>query len=90
MGLELAWHATHKFSIEGEATSTLPFSSMPWIVTAQVGLGSTRFGNRANFTWMDLLVAAYEKISFKDNQTVSNDINMDFGPMLMLGLELRF
>src|SRR4051812_20548496 len=61
----------------GELTSTLPFPSMPWILTADV---------EGKFTLLDqrgakvkaFLGAGYEKISFHDHQTVRNDINADF------------
>src|SRR4051812_31042736 len=42
MGVEMEWHATNQVSLAGELTSTLPFPSMPWIVTAQVE-GKFRF-----------------------------------------------
>jgi len=89
MGLELGWHATNKLSIEGEVTSTLPFSSMPWILTTQV-VGKYTLWESGRLHLDGFLGAGYQKISFKDNQDVSNDINLDFGPMLMLGLEIRF
>jgi len=89
LGLELAWHATSKLSVEGEVTSTVPFSSMPWILTAQV-IGKYTLVQKNGCELSGFIGGGYEKISFKDNQAVSNDINMDFGPMLMLGLELRF
>ncbi|HEV8377588.1 MAG TPA: hypothetical protein VGP99_01970, partial [Tepidisphaeraceae bacterium] len=42
MGVEMEWHATRNLSLAGELTSTLPFPSMPWIVTAQLE-GKFRF-----------------------------------------------
>ena len=89
MGVEMEWHATKKFSLAGELTSTLPFSSMPWIVTAQLE-GKYKFIEKGSLGISGLLGAGYEKISFHDHQDLSNDINADFGPMLMLGLEMRF
>ncbi|HEV8290355.1 MAG TPA: hypothetical protein VGP94_00460 [Tepidisphaeraceae bacterium] len=89
MGVEMEWHATRNFSLAGELTSTLPFPSMPWIVTAQLQ-GKFRFIEKGNLSLGGFVGAGYEKISFHDHQDLSNDINADFGPMLMVGLELRF
>ena len=89
MGVEMEWHATKKFSVAAELTSTLPFPSMPWIVTAQLE-GKYTFIEKNGLGISGFLGAGYEKISFHDHQDVSNEINADFGPMLTVGLELRF
>jgi len=89
MGVEMEWHATNHLSLAGELTSTLPFRSLPWIVTAQVE-GKFRFIEKNGIALTGFIGAGYEKISFHDHQDLSNDINADFGPMLLLGLELRF
>ena len=88
MGVEMEWHATSTFSLAGELTSTLPFSSMPWIATAQVE-AKFRLIDTKGLGLIGFVGAGYEKISFHDHQDLSNDINADFGPMLMVGLELR-
>ena len=88
MGVEMEWHATRNFSLAGEFTSTLPFSSMPWIVTVQLE-GKYKFFDKNGVGLSGFLGAGYEKINFHDHQDVSNEINADFGPMLMVGLELR-
>jgi len=88
MGVEMEWHATRNFSLAGEITSTLPFSSIPWIVTAQLE-GKYRFFEKGGVGLSGFLGAGYEKINFHDHQDVSNEINADFGPMLRVGLELR-
>jgi hypothetical protein len=89
MGVEMEWRVTPSFSLAGELTSTLPFRSMPWIVTAQLE-GKFKLLQRRGMGVSGFVGAAYEKISFHDHQEVSNDISADFGPMLMLGLEMRF
>ena len=89
LGLNLDWRVMDKLSIEGDFSSTLPFSSMPWIVNAQV-LAKYTILDKGKLQLSGFIGTGYEKISFEDNQTVSNHINMDFGPMLLLGLELRF
>jgi hypothetical protein len=89
MGVEMEWHATKNFSLAGELTSTLPFPSLPWIVTAEVQ-GKFRFVEKGKLGISGFVGAGYEKISFHDHQDLSNDINADFGPMLLLGVELRF
>jgi len=89
MGVEMEWHATRNFSLAGELTSTLPFPSMPWIATAELE-AKYRFVNNGKMSLGGFVGAAYEKISFHDHQDLSNDINADFGPMLLVGVELRF
>jgi len=88
MGVEMEWHATRNFSLAGEFTSTLPFPSMPWIVTVQLE-GKYKFFDKNGVGLSGFLGAGYEKINFHDHQDVSNEINADFGPMLRVGLELR-
>jgi len=89
MGVEMEWHATRQFSVAGELTSTLPFSSMPWIATAEAK-AKFRFIEKGKLSLSGFVGAGYEKISFHDHQDLSNDINADFGPMLLLGVEMRF
>ncbi len=88
MGVEMEWHATRKLSVAGEVTSTLPFSGLPWIATAEL-VGKYRFVEKGSFALSGFAGAGYEKISFHDHQDMSNDINADFGPMVMVGVELR-
>jgi hypothetical protein len=89
MGVEMEWHANRFLSVAGELTSTLPFQNMPWIVTAQLE-GKFKLLQRRGLGLSGFVGAAYEKISLHTHQDQSNDINADFGPMLMLGLEMRF
>jgi len=74
--------------VAGQFTSTLPFASMPWIVTAQLE-GKYKFFEKNGVGLSGFVGAGYEKINFHDHQDVSNEINADFGPMLRVGLELR-
>jgi len=89
LGIDMEWHATKKFSIAGELTSTVPFSSMPLIITADV-VAKYDFIEKGGCTLSGFIGAGYEKISFHDSQQVNNDINADFGPMIKVGLELKF
>ncbi|HEV8606688.1 MAG TPA: hypothetical protein VGQ99_15035 [Tepidisphaeraceae bacterium] len=89
MGLEMEWRATNKLSIAGEVTSTVPLSSMPWILTTDVKASYTllqKHGAGLN----GYIGGGYEGFSFEERQDVRNEINADFGPMLKLGLELKF
>ena len=88
MGVEMEWHATNQISLAGEFTSTVPFSSIPWIVTVQLE-GKYKFFDKNGARLSGFVGAGYEKIQFHDHQDVSNEINADFGPLLMVGLELR-
>ena len=89
MGVEMEWRATNRISLAGELTSTLPFPNMPWIATAHVA-AKFRVIENNGLSLSGMVGAAYEKISFHTAQDESNDINADFGPLLLLGLELRF
>jgi hypothetical protein len=89
MGVEMEWHVNRIFSLAGEFTSTLPFQNLPWIITAQLA-GKVRMIENNGMSLNGTIGAAYEKIFLHTSQDQSNEINADFGPMLMVGLELRF
>jgi hypothetical protein len=88
MGVDMEWHATKKFSVAGEFTWTLPFKSMPLIITTNL-TGKFKLLEKDGRELNAYIGAGYQKISFHDSQQVRNDINADFGPLLIVGLELR-
>jgi hypothetical protein len=62
---------------------------MPFIATAEV-VGKYRFIQTHGVGVAGFGGVAYEHISYEDNQDVSNHIKADLGPMLVLGIEVRF
>ncbi len=89
VGVAVEWRATDRFSVAGEVTSTIPFSNTPLIQTAEI-VGKFRLfdGSRADVSL--LAGVAYERIHYDDDQEVSNDIDVEAGPLLRLGVEARF
>ena len=49
-----------------------------------------RFFERGSFSSAALIGIAFEQMRYEDNQTVSNRVHVDLGPMLVVGLEFRF
>jgi hypothetical protein len=89
MGVETEWRATRQFSVAGEMTSTVPLSSMPWILSGQV-LGRHQLLGRPDRGLRAFAGVGYERILVQDQNEAIGDINSDSGPMLILGIEARF
>jgi hypothetical protein len=89
LGMEIEWRATERLSVVGAVSSTVPISNMPLIVTAEV-VGRYRVVDREAFTLTGTAGLGFESVSYKDNQDVPNHVEVDLGPMLILGLQLQF
>ncbi len=88
LGVELDWHVNRWFTLGGDASWTLPFTSHPLIATASVTGHFTLYEKRGS-RLSAFVGAGYEKIMFEDDQEIPNELNLDLGPMMIVGLELR-
>jgi hypothetical protein len=89
VGVAVEWRATDRFSVTGEVSSTIPLSNTPLIQTAELS-GKFRLFDRSRADVSLLAGVAYERIHYADDQEVSNDIDVEAGPLLRLGVEARF
>ena len=91
IGLSLEWLATDRLTISGELSSTVTFSKLPLIMTAKLQASYTLVRCRGMTAALTTGVA-YEAIRYDDGhkQEFPNDIKSDFGPMLVIGIDVRF
>jgi len=89
LGVEARWHASEQLSITGGVLSSIPIEHTPFIVAADV-TAEWWFVREQRFDAAAKVGIAYQMIRYEDDQPVPNDIELDLGPMLLLGVELRF
>jgi hypothetical protein len=90
VGLEADWRPNKgPLSFELGVLASPPIDGVPVICVEDILL-RYRFINRARFVGSGFIGCAFEQIYFEDNQQLSNRINAEFGPMLLLGLEVKF
>jgi len=91
LGLTGEWRLTERFSLAGGVLSSVPTDSTALIImadlTARYRFVQTHAGSVVGFIGI-----AYEKIAYDDEnkQEVGNDINVDLGPLLKVGLQFQF
>lgn len=87
--LESEWSPGGPFSLSGGASSSLPFSTLPFIFSLHL-TGRYQLWGRPDRGGMAFVGIGYDRIDFKDNQRVPNHIEVDMGPVLLVGLGMRF
>jgi hypothetical protein len=91
VGLEAVWRLTDRVSLAADVLCSIPLERTPFILAAGVTAGC-RVLDREQVD-MDLkLGIGYELIRYDDEHTqeVANDIEVDAGPLLLIGVEARF
>jgi hypothetical protein len=90
LGLEGEWRPNRgRFAIDAAVLATPPISSLPEIYTEQL-VAKYRVIDSDRVDLEGFGGIAFEQMYYEDNQTLSNHVKADFGPMLNVGLELRF
>jgi hypothetical protein len=90
LGLAVEWQPNRgPFSVGVDLLGSPPFSSLPFIGYEDI-VAKYRFIDTRHFDGSVFAGVAFEQIDFHDDQTVSNRINVDFGPMIIVGLGMRF
>jgi len=89
VGLQTEWNPKGPFSLAAGVLSSLPFSSLPLILSVEL-TGRYQLWGQANRGGLAFLGIGYDRIDFEDSQTVPNHIEIDMGPLLLLGLEVSF
>jgi hypothetical protein len=80
---------THRLSLSAQALVPIPFSASADIFSSQLEARYILFAD-GTVGLTGLVGIGYDTIRYRDNQTVSNDIKVDMGPLLILGLEATF
>jgi hypothetical protein len=90
VGLEADWRPNRgPLSFEIDLLASPPIDGVP-VICVEDALVKYRFYDRVKIVGSGFIGVAFEQIYFEDNQQLSNKINAEFGPMLLLGLEVKF
>jgi len=91
LGLEAEWRPNRgPFSIDLDVlASPVIISSIAAIFSERL-VAEYRFYENPSFRSSVFAGVAFEQMRFEDDQTVSNEISADFGPLLIVGLRLEF
>ena len=90
-GLGFEWLATDQLTVTGEVTSTFDLSKLPLIVTAKIE-GKYMLVRSRGVTVSGTVGVGYQLIRYDDGhkQEMPNDIEVDLGPVVLLGIDVRF
>jgi hypothetical protein len=89
-GLEAQWRPRNgPFSINASVLAAPPISDLPEIYTEQL-VATYRVLEREKSELAIFGGVMWEQQYYEDNQTVSNKVKADFGPMLVVGLRFSF
>jgi hypothetical protein len=89
LGLDAEYALTPRLSLVGDVLCSVPLSNTPFILSAELA-AKYRVIDTPHADLDALLGVAYEHISYEDNQSTPNHVNVDLGPMLLLGLTFHF
>jgi hypothetical protein len=88
VGLGAEYRLSPQWSIVGDVASSVPIPDTPFIVTAEL-LARYQFYDARSFSAAVEAGVGWEHIGFEDNQSVPNRIDVDLGPLLVVGVELK-
>jgi hypothetical protein len=89
LGLKSEWIPAGPFSLSAEVLSSLPFSTLPLLLSVDLTMGYQLWG-RHDHGGMAYLGIGYDRINEEDNQKVPNHIKASIGPELVVGLKVSF
>jgi hypothetical protein len=89
MGVDAEWHLTDRWSLVGDVLCSLPIPNMPFILKSELAVRYRVLRRRGCDVNAELGVA-YEQIHYEDDQQVPNHVEVDLGPLLLVGLEFKF
>ena len=90
LGAGVAWRAADRLWLAGALDMSLPISDRPMVISAELAALFEVFRNDAGQSGRLKLGIGTETVEFDDEskQEEPNEINMDFGPLLLLGVEI--
>ena len=89
LGLRSEWNPEARFSLSGGVFSSLPFSTLPLLLSVDLTAGYQLWGS-PDHGGVVYLGIGYDRIDEEDSQNVSNHIKASIGPEVVTGLRLRF
>jgi hypothetical protein len=89
IGLELEWYPMKWFTVSCKAIGSIPLENLPNIYTASL-TGKYSILNKDRLKILLFMGIEYDGIYYKDNQTKSNHIRADMGPLGIVGAEIKF
>lgn len=92
LGAGVAWRVADRLWLSGDLDISLPFSDQPMVTTADLAAHVEVFRNSAGQSARLKLGIGTETVEFDDEnkQAEPNEINMDFGPLLLIGVQVNF
>lgn len=88
LGVRTEWAPSEfPFSLSWSFLSSLPFSTLPFILSVQLTAHYQIWGQRDRGGSVFLGVG-YDRIKYTDDQEVPNQIDAELGPMVIVGLSL--
>ena len=90
LGLAAEWRVTERFSLAGGVLSSVKIEGTPYILSTEL-TARYRFVQARDVNVIGFVGAAYGQIDIDDEhkQEIANDIDLNFGPMLKVGLQLE-
>jgi hypothetical protein len=89
LGLKSEWIPGGPFSLSAGVLSSLPFSTLPLLLSVDLTAGYQLWG-RHDHGGMAYLGVGYDRINEEDNQKVPNHIKASIGPELVVGFKVSF
>lgn len=89
LGLKSEWIPGGPFSVSAGVLSSLPFSTLPLLLSVDLTVGYQLWG-RHDHGGMAYLGIGYDRINEEDNQSVPNHIKASIGPEVVVGLKVNF
>ncbi|MFQ5844661.1 MAG: hypothetical protein ACE5JG_06695 [Planctomycetota bacterium] len=89
LGATARWELSDELSLQAHLLRGLPIGMQPRLSTMGLRGRYRLWRGRSSAAWASVGVA-YDEISFEDEQTLPNRIEARLGPMLLVGLQVRF
>jgi len=89
LGGELNWNVTDTLSLKADAFGSLPFPNTPSILSMELQ-GQYQLWKGRYISGKAIAGAAFNRIDYKDEQTLPNHIRVEMGPLLEVGINLEF
>jgi len=89
LGLKSEWIPGGPFSLSAGVLSSLPFSTLPLLLSVNLTAGYQLWG-RHDYGGIAYLGIGYDRINEEDNQKVPNHIKASIGPEVVVGIKVNF
>lgn len=90
IGGSIEWLTGGSFTVAASGYWGLPIQNTAQILSVDLVGSYQLWGDRHGFGGAVYLGVGYESIEYEDDQTVPNHIDVNLGPLLIAGIEIRF